>query len=50
MPCADGSGYGREHAVETLREFGRTKTVRFPTGLGEIPRWFAVNDCLDRSK
>ena len=38
------SGYGREHAIETLREFGYTKMVRFPSGLGTIPSWRAVDD------
>ncbi|MGC2939815.1 aldehyde dehydrogenase family protein [Brevibacterium sp. FAM 24638] len=33
------SGYGREHAVETLSEFGYTKTVRLPSGDGDIPQW-----------
>ncbi len=41
------SGYGREHALETLREFGRTKTVRIANGMGEVPQWFAVSDVLD---
>ena len=41
------SGYGREHAIETLREFGYTKMVRFPSGLGTIPSWRAVNDIFD---
>ena len=43
---AKASGYGREHALQTLREFGRTKAVRTPSGEGEIPRWFAVDDLL----
>jgi acyl-CoA reductase-like NAD-dependent aldehyde dehydrogenase len=34
-----GSGYGRENAIETLREFVRSKNVRFPSGRGEIPTW-----------
>lgn len=38
------SGFGREHAMETLREFGRTKTVRIPTGIGNVPRWFAADE------
>jgi acyl-CoA reductase-like NAD-dependent aldehyde dehydrogenase len=38
------SGYGREHAIETLREFTYTKMVRFPSGLGTIPSWRAVAD------
>jgi acyl-CoA reductase-like NAD-dependent aldehyde dehydrogenase len=41
------SGYGREHAIETLREFGYTKMVRFPSGLGTIPSWRAVGDIFD---
>jgi acyl-CoA reductase-like NAD-dependent aldehyde dehydrogenase len=34
-----GSGYGREYAPETLREFVRAKNVRFPSGRGVIPTW-----------
>ena len=41
------SGYGREHAIETLREFTYTKMVRFPSGLGTIPSWRAVSDIFD---
>ncbi|WP_236792148.1 aldehyde dehydrogenase [Amycolatopsis sp. GM8] len=33
------SGYGREHALETLGEFGFSKSLRIPNGLGEIPSW-----------
>jgi hypothetical protein len=41
------SGYGREHAVETLLEFTRTKTIREPSGIGEIPYWSALDDVID---
>jgi acyl-CoA reductase-like NAD-dependent aldehyde dehydrogenase len=34
-----GSGFGRENAIETLREFTRSKNVRFPSGRGNIPVW-----------
>jgi acyl-CoA reductase-like NAD-dependent aldehyde dehydrogenase len=34
-----GSGFGRENAVETLHEFVRSKSVRFPSGRGEVPVW-----------
>jgi acyl-CoA reductase-like NAD-dependent aldehyde dehydrogenase len=34
-----GSGFGRENAVETLREFVRSKNIRLPSGRGEIPAW-----------
>jgi acyl-CoA reductase-like NAD-dependent aldehyde dehydrogenase len=34
-----GSGYGRENAAETLKEFVRSKNVRFPSGRGAIPTW-----------
>ncbi|MBI5602693.1 MAG: aldehyde dehydrogenase [Deltaproteobacteria bacterium] len=40
------SGYGREHALETLRAYGHTKTVRVPTGLGKIQQWSALSDVL----
>ncbi|OBJ38401.1 aldehyde dehydrogenase [Mycobacterium colombiense] len=33
------SGYGREHALETLHEFGYSKSLRLPTGIASIPRW-----------
>ncbi|MFJ6728000.1 aldehyde dehydrogenase family protein [Streptomyces sp. NPDC091281] len=38
------SGYGREHAIETLRAFTTTKMIRFPTGLAPVPQWRAVTD------
>jgi acyl-CoA reductase-like NAD-dependent aldehyde dehydrogenase len=40
------SGYGREHAVESLLEFTRTKNIREPSGFGEIPEWDAVGEIL----
>jgi len=43
---AKASGYGREHAMQTLREFGRSKAIRMPSGEGKIPQWFAVKDVL----
>jgi acyl-CoA reductase-like NAD-dependent aldehyde dehydrogenase len=33
------SGYGREHAIETLHQFGYSKSLRMPSGLSPIPRW-----------
>jgi acyl-CoA reductase-like NAD-dependent aldehyde dehydrogenase len=44
------SGYGREHAFETLREFGHIKTVRIPTGLGKIQQWPALEEILGIKK
>jgi acyl-CoA reductase-like NAD-dependent aldehyde dehydrogenase len=41
------SGYGREHAIATLQEFGYTKMIRFPSGTGTIPTWRGVTDALD---
>lgn len=38
------SGYGREHCIETLREWSQPKAVHTPSGLGEIPSWRAVKD------
>lgn len=40
------SGYGREHAIQTLKEFGRAKAVRSPSGEGAVPRWSAVDELL----
>lgn len=40
------SGYGREHAIESLREFTRTKNVREPSGIGTIPEWNAVAEVI----
>ncbi len=40
------SGYGREHAIESLLEFTRTKNIREPSGLGTIPEWDALDDVL----
>jgi acyl-CoA reductase-like NAD-dependent aldehyde dehydrogenase len=41
------SGYGREHAIATLQEFGYTKMIRFPSGTGTIPTWRGVTDVYD---
>ncbi|HXY44601.1 MAG TPA: aldehyde dehydrogenase family protein, partial [Acidimicrobiales bacterium] len=40
------SGFGRVHAPETLREFGRSKSIRLPSGEAPIPRWSAADDVL----
>jgi acyl-CoA reductase-like NAD-dependent aldehyde dehydrogenase len=41
-----GSGYGREHAVQTLREFTRAKAIRMPSGLSDVPQWFAARETM----
>lgn len=33
------SGYGREHALETLQEYSFARSLRLPSGREEIPRW-----------
>jgi acyl-CoA reductase-like NAD-dependent aldehyde dehydrogenase len=38
------SGYGREHAIESLLEFTRTKSIREPSGLAPIPQWDALDE------
>jgi acyl-CoA reductase-like NAD-dependent aldehyde dehydrogenase len=38
------SGYGREHTLETLREWTYTKTLRLPYGEGAIPEWNAISE------
>ncbi|KAI9700994.1 MAG: hypothetical protein M1820_006639 [Bogoriella megaspora] len=47
---AKQSGYGREHCIETLRDFSRPKFVQFRSGLGEPPAWYGVRDILDETK
>lgn len=37
------SGFGREHCIHTLYEFGYLKTVRSPSGNGDIMRWPVSN-------
>lgn len=43
---ANHSGYRREHSSDSLKEFGRPKSVRFPSGTGKIPEWSGVADVL----
>ena len=40
------SGYGREHALESLLEFTRTKSIREPSGMAPIPEWSALDELL----
>jgi acyl-CoA reductase-like NAD-dependent aldehyde dehydrogenase len=40
------SGFGREHAIESMLELTRTKNVREPSGIGRIPEWDAVGAVL----
>ncbi len=42
--CAKESGYGREHCIETLREWCRAKCIRQPSGVSKVPTWRALND------
>ena len=39
-----GSGYGREHTLETLKEYSRVKLISLPTGLRDIPKWIGATD------
>lgn len=41
---AKHSGYGREHCIQTLQEFGRPKSIRFPSGLGAVPAWSGTTE------
>jgi hypothetical protein len=34
-----GSGFDGENAVETLREFVRSKNIRFPSGRSTAAAW-----------
>ena len=38
------SGYGREHTIATLKEFGRQKVMIMPSGLGDLPTWQGATD------
>jgi len=33
------SGYGREHCIETLKDYTWAKNMRYPTGLGVVGGW-----------
>ncbi|KAK5116867.1 Aldehyde dehydrogenase mpl4 [Meristemomyces frigidus] len=46
---AKHSGYGREHSIETLKEWCCPKTVHHPSGLGEIPKWRGIKDIFGES-
>jgi acyl-CoA reductase-like NAD-dependent aldehyde dehydrogenase len=37
------SGFGRERALETIREFGRSKAVKVLSGLGNVKEWDTEN-------
>jgi acyl-CoA reductase-like NAD-dependent aldehyde dehydrogenase len=39
---AKNSGYGREHCIQTLREYSRPKNMFVPSGVGPVPGWRMV--------
>jgi betaine-aldehyde dehydrogenase len=41
------SGFGREHAQETLAEYGYTKTIRLATQRDELRYWTAANRVVE---
>jgi acyl-CoA reductase-like NAD-dependent aldehyde dehydrogenase len=41
------SGFGREHAQETLAEYGYSKTIRLAARREELPRWTAASRVLE---
>ena len=43
---AKHSGYGREHCIQTIQEFGQIKSIRFPSGLGVIPSLSTFSEIL----
>ncbi|MDN3029373.1 aldehyde dehydrogenase family protein [Streptomyces sp. S.PB5] len=43
------SGYGREHALETLQEYSFSRSLRLPSGREEIPRWAPSLDVVDEA-
>lgn len=38
------SGYGREHSIETIKEWSYRKVAHHPSGLGDIPKWRGITD------
>ncbi|MDQ4038089.1 MAG: aldehyde dehydrogenase family protein [Actinomycetota bacterium] len=44
------SGYGREHAIESMLDFTRVKNIREPSGIGTIPEWVALDDLAQDSR
>ncbi|KAL9620367.1 MAG: hypothetical protein Q9160_005067 [Pyrenula sp. 1 TL-2023] len=44
------SGYGREHCIDTLKEWSSAKVINMPSGLGQIPSWRAVGDTFGPSE
>ena len=43
------SGYGREHCIETLREYSRPKDMFVPSGLGRVRGWRKVPELLTKA-
>ncbi len=43
------SGYGREHAIEKLKDFAAIKMIRSSSGRGKIPSWRGVTDIFGES-
>lgn len=41
------TGYGREHCIETLKDWSTAKVIQQPTGMGKIPSWRAIADVFD---
>ena len=44
------SGYGREHAIQTLQDFGYTKMIRFPSDTGTSSAWRGVTKIFVRGQ
>jgi acyl-CoA reductase-like NAD-dependent aldehyde dehydrogenase len=43
---AKASGYGREHCIQTLKEYSRPKNMFVPSGVGPVPGWRMVPELL----
>lgn len=46
---AKQSGYGREHCIQTLREYSRPKNMFVPSGVGPVPGWKKVPELLKKA-
>lgn len=43
------SGYGREHCIQTLREYSRPKNMFIPSGVVPVPGWRKVPELLKKA-
>lgn len=40
------TGYGREHCIDTLKDWSTSKVIQMPSGMAPVPSWPPVNELL----